>query len=148
MRFISVLLVSLSTISIAEPLTAAEPAKVSIIFHVGDTVESALIALNAKGYRIVYSSALVLPTMTLRAIPKSSSIKELLQEIRSPWQLRAVRTSDEWLIVNDDSNQKTQKISKDPVSTLDVSQSLDTIVVTGSRFGLATDSSSRNFLDR
>ena len=41
------------------------------------------------GHRIVYSSALVTPDMTLRAAPKSTRLDALLAEILEPWQLRA-----------------------------------------------------------
>lgn len=120
------------------------------LLHVGDTVESALIALNSRGYHIIYSSALVLPTMTLRTTPKSSDIKELLQEILSPWQLRAVRTqSGDWLVVGNDSSD-LKKTSEIPAQTpsASVEEPLDTIIVTGSRYGFAMDGSSKDFLDR
>ena len=56
----------------------------------GTKLEAALTALNARGYRIVYSSALVLPDMTLRAAPQSERIDALLREILAPWNLRAI----------------------------------------------------------
>jgi hypothetical protein len=60
----------------------------------GDRLDSVLAALNAQGHRIVYSSALVRPEMTLRAVPASYDIDELLREILAPWNLRAVRAAE------------------------------------------------------
>lgn len=149
MRFVAALLMPLLMISLVEPLTAAEP-DVSVTLHVGDTVESALIALNAKGHRIVYSSALVLPTMTLRTVPRATNIKELLQEILAPWQLHVVRTqSGEWLVVNNDSSaEMVPKVSIESSPAAEMASPLDTIVITGSRFGLAMDGTNSSFLDR
>jgi outer membrane cobalamin receptor len=146
---LAALLVPLLMISLPESSTAAEP-EVSITFHVGDTVESALTALNAKGYRIVYSSALVLPTMTLRTVPKATNIRELLQEILAPWQLNIVHTqSGEWLVVNNGSSAKiAPTVSIEAQSPSETTLSLDTIVITGSRFGLAMDGTDNSFLDR
>ena len=53
----------------------------------GDTVGWALAELNAQGFRVVYSSALVKPTMTLHVAPTASRIEELLPQILTPSML-------------------------------------------------------------
>src|SRR5690349_20341797 len=82
---------------------AGDPA-VNVPLRAGATLESALAALNARGYRIVYSNALVRPSMTLREAPRSTRIDELLREILAPWKLRAVQaTNGDWLIAADET---------------------------------------------
>ena len=116
----------------------------------GATLESALASLNAHGFRIVYSSALVRPGMTLAETPKSTSIEALLREILTPWSLRAVRAANgDWLIVGDivsstsaDSEPYRDEIDDDHFETI------ETIDVTASRVRLATAGASETFLDR
>ena len=104
----------------------------------------ALATLNAQGYRIVYSNALVQPSMTLREAPRSTRIGELLREILAPWKLRAVQASNgDWLIATDDTATTT---SGDIVD--DHSESIETIDVTASRVRLATSGTSETFLNR
>jgi hypothetical protein len=124
---------------------STEPVAMGIPLRAGATLESVLAALNARGHRIVYSSALVLPTMTLREVPKTASIAELLREILTPWNLRAVHAANgDWLIVS-------QAV---PATTVEVSivedhfASIETIDVTASRTRLATAGVSETFLDR
>jgi hypothetical protein len=72
----------------------------STALRAGDSLESALAALTARGHRIVYSSALVTPDMTLQVPPKATRIDALLDEILSPWRLRAVQAGNgDWLVV-------------------------------------------------
>ena len=89
-------------------LSAAETPTANVPLRAGATLESALAALNAHGYRIVYSNALVQPSMTLREAPRSTRIDELLREILAPWKLRAVQASNgDWLIAADDTASTT-----------------------------------------
>jgi hypothetical protein len=51
---------------------------VPITARAGDRLEAVLEALNERGFRIVYSSALVRPDMTVRVTPSSVDIDALL----------------------------------------------------------------------
>jgi outer membrane receptor for ferrienterochelin and colicin len=110
----------------------------------GDRVESVLAALNAQGHRIVYSSALVRPDMTLRTVPISKDIDALLREILAPWNLRAVRAANgDWLIAAAD------EAAAHPLSLPGVTaETIEVIDVTGSRLRLGISGSSETFLDR
>jgi hypothetical protein len=122
-----------------------DPASVSVPMRAGATLESVLAALNARGYRIVYSSALVQPTMVLREVPKATRIDELLREILTPWNLRAVHAANgDWLIVSYAVPATTTEV--DIVE--DHFESIDTIDVTASRVRLATEGASETFLSR
>jgi outer membrane cobalamin receptor len=111
--------------------------------HAGDKLEAVLAALNEQGHRIVYSTALVRPEMTLREAPTSNDIDTLLREILSPWNLRAVRMDDSWLIAA--AHEPTaQPMSLPGVST----ETIDVIDVTGSRLKLGIEGTSETFLDR
>src|SRR5690348_7872167 len=110
----------------------------------GDRVEAVLAALNAQGYRIVYSSALVRPEVTLRAVPASNDIDALLREILAPWNLRAIRVANgDWLIAAADES-AARPLSLPGV----VTETLEVIDVTGSRLQLGIPASSETFLDR
>jgi hypothetical protein len=112
----------------------------------GGSLESALAALNARGLRIVYSSALVKPAMTLRTSPKASRIEALLEEILAPWNLRAVPASNgDWLIV--EAPRVEPSTSQDSLAPSEP-EPLQTVDVTTSRYALATPGSSTLFLDR
>lgn len=121
-------------------------ASVDVQLRAGATLQSALATLSSRGHRIVYSSALVTPAMTLSAPPKSTRIDELLEEILAPWRLRAVPGGDgDWLIV--------AAPSAPPAAAVEVHMpagdaQLDTVDVTASRYSLATPGSTRVFLDR
>ena len=122
-----------------------DPAAVSIPLRAGASLESVLVALNARGFRIVYSSALVLPTMTLREVPTATRIDELLREILTPWNLRAVHAANgDWLIVSYAVPTTTAEVSIDD----DRFETIETIDVTASRTRLATAGASETFLDR
>ncbi|MEO8018711.1 MAG: TonB-dependent receptor [Pseudomonadota bacterium] len=129
----------------AEQRTAvSDPAAVNLAMRAGATVESILAALNAEGFHIVYSSALVQPAMTLRSTPKATRIDELLLEILAPWRLRAVHAANgDWLIVTDATATKVVE----PPGVV-VEEDIDTIDVTASRLRLATVGASQSFLDR
>jgi len=123
----------------------SDPAAVSIPLRAGASLESVLVALNARGFRIVYSSALVLPTMTLREVPTATRIDELLREILTPWNLRAVHAANgDWLIVSYAVPTTTAEVSIDD----DRFETIETIDVTASRTRLATAGASETFLDR
>ena len=120
-----------------------DPAAVSVPMRAGATLESVLAALNARGFRIVYSSALVQPTMTLREVPTATRIDELLREILTPWNLRAVHAANgDWLIVSYAVPATTAEVS----IVEDRVESIDTIDVTASRVRLATAGASETFL--
>jgi outer membrane receptor protein involved in Fe transport len=123
---------------------AQQAAAVSMTLRAGDRLEAVLAALNERGHRIVYSSALVRPDMTLRATPTSGDIDSLLREILSPWNLRAVRAGNgDWLIAAaEDAVPRSQ--SMPGVS----SETIEVIDITASRLRLAVAGASRTFLDR
>jgi outer membrane receptor protein involved in Fe transport len=123
---------------------AAEPPAANSSLSAGASLESALASLNARGFRIVYSTALVQPAMTLRDAPKSTRIEELLQEILAPWKLRAVHAGNgDWLIVSEAESTTAVDPSID-----DHLESIETIDVTASRTRLATAGASETFMDR
>jgi hypothetical protein len=108
----------------------------------GDEIESALAQLNAQGFRVVYSSALVRPEMKLRAAPRAAEIEALLREILAPWRLRAVRASNgDWLIVDDAA-------AAAPPAAANEAETLEVIDVMATRMRLAVGSASQVFLDR
>ena len=143
MRLIPVLLALLLAGQVGDA-EAAEPRTVNLRLSAGSSLESALAALNAQGFQIVYSTALVQPTMTLREPPKSTRIEELLHEILAPWKLRAVHAENgDWLVVNEAESMTMV----DPIVD-DHFESIETIDVTASRTRLAMDGASETFLDR
>jgi hypothetical protein len=112
----------------------------------GSPVSAALAALNEQGFRVVYSSALVRPDMTLQARPRATRIDELLREILSPWKLHAVRASNgDWLIAADDASASTAPDSAAPAVAV---ETIDVIDVTGTRMRLAVAGASEVFLER
>jgi outer membrane cobalamin receptor len=121
---------------------AANPAPP--VMHAGDRLESVLAALNAQGHRIVYSSALVRPEMTLRAAPTSNDLDALLREILAPWKLRAVRAGNgDWLIAAA-AEPAAHTLSLPGVTT----ETIEVVDVTGSRLQLAVNGASEMFMDR
>jgi outer membrane cobalamin receptor len=112
--------------------------------HAGDPVENVLIALNARGHRVVYSSALVSPDMKLAAVPRARDIGRLLAEVLAPFGLRAVRAANgDWLVVAESA---TPPRAEPPP----IADTIETIDVTASRFGLASQATGASgaFLDR
>jgi len=127
---------------------AAEPQAVNLRLSAGSSLESVLASLNAHGFRIVYSTALVQPAMTLREPPKSTRIEDLLPEILAPWKLRAVHAENgDWLIVSE-AESMTMVDPKIEPTVDDRFESIETIDVTASRVLLATTGASQTFLDR
>lgn len=110
----------------------------------GIPLEAALAALNENGARIVYSNALVTPSMTLRASPRATGLAPLLEEILAPWNLRAVHAANgDWLVVAAPAPAPSE-VHVDESSAGDI----ETIDVTASRFALATRDQNAVFLDR
>ena len=131
--------------ALAASAWAADSPAPSASLHAGSTLESALAELNTRGYRIVYSNALVQPSMILRESPKSTRIEDLLREILAPWKLRAVHASNgDWLIASD----LAPTTRNDSEIVDDHFESIETIDVTASRVRLATAGASETFLDR
>jgi outer membrane cobalamin receptor len=125
--------------------TSRSPAAIEVRLHAGDSLESVLTALNSRGHRIVYSSALVTPGMTLRETPRAHRIDDLLEEILRPHRLRAVAAANgDWLIVAADRETPDSTATEAPAEPAE----LQTIDVTASRYALATPGASQVFLDR
>jgi hypothetical protein len=123
------------------------PVPVDVQLRAGASLESALAALNARGHRIVYSSALVTPDMVLRAQPEATELDALLAEILTPWQLRAVPAANgDWLIVAA-ARAVPVTSSESAAPEVEVPQ-LQTIDVSTSRYSLATPGATAVFLDR
>ncbi|HEY5809830.1 MAG TPA: TonB-dependent receptor [Povalibacter sp.] len=127
-------------------VTAATKQEVpSLAMQPGMSLESALAALNAHGYRIVYSNALVLSEMRLLEAPRATRIDDLLREILTPWNLAAINDANgDWLIVKS----KTRAAVPATPPAAATAETLEIIDVTASRFGLATSAGSSVFLDR
>jgi len=144
MRQLAVFVLLAGTAVAASDAWAAEARAVNVPLRAGATLESALATLNAQGHRIVYSNALVHPSMTLREAPRSTRIDELLREILAPWKLRAVHAANgDWLIAADET---TSTDDGDIVD--DHFGNIETIDVTASRVRLATGAASETFLNR
>src|SRR5688572_135016 len=114
----------------------------------GVPLASVLATLNARGFHIVYSSALVRADMKLRETPRATRIDEFLREILSPWNLSAISDANgDWLIVKGKARSSVPA-TLPTVAVAEAAVSIETIDVTASRYGLATDSASAIFLDR
>jgi hypothetical protein len=128
----------------AQPV-ANDAATVTLALGAGASLDSVLAALNGQGFRIVYSSALVTPAMTLREKPRAQRIEALLEEILTPWQLRAVHAANgDWLVV------RVARAMRPEVPSLaeEPEEDIQSIDVTASRVRLATSGASETFLDR
>lgn len=132
------LLLAAATAASAVP---QESTAVEVAMRAGDRVESVLAALNARGYRIVYSSALVRPEMRLRTPPPAAPIEDLLRAILSPWNLRAVRAANgDWLIAaGETADSAAAEGQVDDIAAIDV---------TATRMRLAIAGAGDVFLDR
>jgi outer membrane cobalamin receptor len=123
----------------------ANVAEITRTLHAGDSVEAVLNALNARGRRVVYSSALVRPEMRLATAPRARQLDRLLDEVLAPFGLKALRAANgDWLVI---AQPPPPPARADPPPVV---ETIDTIDVTASRFGLASASSSASetFLDR
>jgi hypothetical protein len=142
--WLTLLLVAASAVVHAQPSPVNAPVQLSS--RAGASLDSTLAELNSRGFRIVYSSALVTPRMTLRAAPRATRLEALLEEILSPWQLRAVPAANgDWLIVAAPPVPVSSVAVPESTPPVDELQSVD---VTASRYGLATPGTSAVFLDR
>jgi outer membrane cobalamin receptor len=122
---------------------ATNVAEIARTLHAGDSVEAVLNALSARGHRVVYSSALVLPAMKLSAAPRAKDLQGLLDEVLAPFELKAVRAANgDWLVV---AMPPPPPKATPVVNTV---ETIETIDVTASRFGLASTGASEAFLDR
>jgi hypothetical protein len=118
----------------------ADTAVVGIPMRAGDKLETVLAALNARGFRITYSDALVRPDMKLRATPPAMPIDELLRQILAPWRLRAVRAPNgDWLIALAEPAEAAAGRKDEDIAVVDV---------TATRMRLAVPGASNVFLDR
>jgi outer membrane cobalamin receptor len=131
----------------AQSLHAATPGngnvgEITRTLHAGDSLEAVLDALNARGHRVVYSSALVLPGMKLAAAPRAKEVGRLLEEVLAPFKLKAVRAANgDWLVIP--APAPPPKADAPPVV-----ETIETIDVTASRYGLAIAGAGETFLDR
>jgi outer membrane cobalamin receptor len=145
---VSIALLAASASLRAAPAPGDDVTPVTRDLRSGDSVASVLNALNARGHRVVYSSALVKPGMKLAAVPRATDIRSLLGEVLGPWRLKAVRAAEgDWLVVNDPAAREVAPASSTPAATSS-SETLETVDVTASRFSLASVESSQSFLNR
>lgn len=153
MRLAAVLITWLASASplqaqVTPPSAAAmAPADVpaALTLHAGDSLESAFARMQASGIRIVYSSALVTPGMTIRRAPMATRIDALLAEILAPWNLRAIPSEEgDWLIVAAAAPPPSSEVEIEMLEPAD----LQVVDVTASRYALATPGSTTVFLDR
>jgi outer membrane cobalamin receptor len=150
--FVAIVFLTASASLRASPPAASERTDdvtpVTRVLRSGDSVASVLNALNARGHRVAYSSALVRPGMKLAAAPRSTDVRSLLDEVLGPWRLKAVRAAEgDWLVVIDPAAPEIPPPSPTPAATSSI-ETLETVDVTASRFALASVESSQAFLDR
>jgi hypothetical protein len=139
-----VLTAILSGAIVMPPALGGAPAAVKLSLPAGASLESVLATLNASGFRVLYSTALVRPEMRLQTAPVATRIDELLSEILSPWKLRAHHAANgDWLIVADPAVQTRTQIPEHAAP-----EDLESVDVTASRLRLATAGVSQTFLDR
>ncbi len=111
----------------------------------GQSLESALAALNERGHRITFSTALVRPDMRLAESPSSGEIEALLVELLAPWGLVAERMPDgAYRVVRAPGPVGGHAAGSDSGVIGQLSQ----IDVTASRFALLDATASTPFLDR
>lgn len=79
--------------------TVNDPHAIDLLFKEGNTIQSILDGLTAKGFHIKYKKQQVLPTMTLLSLPKNSRIDLVLQEILEPWNLDVYHSGlGQWIV--------------------------------------------------
>jgi outer membrane cobalamin receptor len=131
----------------ADAARGGDLSSVTLAIRAGDSVASVLNALNARGHKVVYSSALVRADMRLETVPRATDMQSFLDEVLRPWKLKAVRAAEgDWLIVSDPAASVTSTPGL-PTTRVEV-ETIETVDVTASRFNLAGVESSRSFLDR
>jgi outer membrane cobalamin receptor len=141
---------ALLSFPILPPVLANATEVPALGLEAGVPLSSVLATLNARGFHIVYSSALVRADMKLRAIPNATRIDEFLREILAPWNLSAINDANgDWLIVKGKARSSVPAaLPTVAVAASEAAKSIETIDVTASRYGLATNSASAIFLDR
>jgi len=147
MRTLACAAVTLLAVLGSAPLPAAASAAEvpALELQPGVSLASVLATLNTRGFRIVYSSALVRAEMKLQESPRATRIDEFLREILAPWNLSAISDANgDWLIVKGRARGAVPKV----LPTLAVAGTIETIDVTASRYGLATNNGTAIFLDR
>jgi hypothetical protein len=141
-------LLCVASMVLAPAVPGADATVSELRLRAGDSLEGTLGLLNHRGYRIVFSSALVRPDMKLRAAPKAKRVDELLDEILRPWNLRAiVADNGDWLIVPAMPAKTRAPAPVDEAGSEALEAELQTIDVTASRYGLATPGTGV-FIDR
>ena len=139
---------ALLSLPILPPALANSTEVPALGLEAGVPLASVLATLNARGFHIVYSSALVRADMKLRETPRATRIDEFLREILAPWNLSAISDANgDWLIVKGKARSSVPA-TLPTVAVAEAAVSIETIDVTASRYGLATDSASAIFLDR
>lgn len=104
----------------------------------GESLGSALQSLNERGYQVTFSSNVVTPEMRITSEPRAGDTATLLQEILEPWGLSAIRAGDnDFLIVANDPPPSLSSERK-PERPREAA-SIETIDVTATRFGIASD---------
>jgi outer membrane cobalamin receptor len=140
------------TMSLPLPsLGAQSEGDVSSFLHTGDSLQSALATLNSLGYRVLYSSAVVQADMTLAAKPRSNGIENVLEEILSPWNLRAIKAANgDWLIVRagNGRSMRTPAASESLAGGEVAAMPIENIDVTATRFGIAGAANGGTVLSR
>jgi hypothetical protein len=114
-------------------------------FAVGQSLESALTSLNASGFRIAFSTALVRGDMRITSLPDAPELDSLLAQLLAPWGLIAERAEDgSYRVVRARRRHPAAAAGADAEAVM-----LSAVDVTASRFGLMqADSTATLFLDR
>jgi|SRR5688572_14412015 hypothetical protein len=101
----------------------ADPAAVEIPLYAGAPVREVLVALTDKGFTIKWDPEQVLPTMKLLEKPKATRIDRLLNEILTPYDLRADHNlMDGGWWVRPAKKKKKEVIIEDPVPPAQAAQ--------------------------
>ncbi len=138
----------------AMPAAGQDTHDFAATLEVGESLDSVFSKLNREGHRIVYSSAIVLPSMTLTITPKAASVAEFLKSVLRPWNLRALQAANgDWLIVRiDDSttraDSETSSSERSSPSETYAGVPIENVNVTATRFGIAGVATSDTFMSR
>ena len=125
-----------------QPLACAAPLPVIAELRAGEPLAEALATLNRRGIPVAYSTAIVAGEMTLTALPSADNVGDLLGQMLSPWNLRAIQgPGGEWLVVRAGAEHTTDALpSADGVGDAGNGANgvpLEQIDVTASRFSIA-----------
>ena len=135
-----VAMLTLAMVLTATRAIAAEPAALPQ-FTIGQSLESALAALNSNGHRITFSTALVHSGMRLTALPDAENLEQVLRQLLAPWELLAEpMPGGGYRVVRAPPTVRTRT---------EGTVLLDEVNVTASRFGLMdVDQATPLYLDR